>query len=69
MLDKKNILNNIVKRSNLSQIIDKATRSDSKTVNYIPSTKSSLIDVLIISNSKSKNLKKTNSYGNNEIPC
>ena len=47
------MLHNVLKRNNLNQIINKATKTDCKTVGGIPKTKNSLIDVLITNNPKS----------------
>ena len=52
MLDKNNMLHNILKRNNLNQIINKATRTDCKTVDAMPNMTCSIIDVLITSNPK-----------------
>ena len=53
MVDKNYMLHNILKWNNHNQNINKAKKSDCKTVDGIPKTKSSLIDVLITNNPKS----------------
>ena len=59
MLDKNNMLHNVLKWNNLNQIINKATRTGFKTVDGIPKTTSSLIDVLITNNPKSIKTQST----------
>ena len=60
MLDKNNLLHNTLKRNNLNKIINKATRTDCKTVGGISKTTSLLIDILITNNPKSikKNIQQ-----------